>query len=273
MYLLFDIGGTNTRIAVSKDGESLQDFQIVPTPPLFEEGIRIFKQVGHNLANGQKYLKIAGGIAGPLDKTKSFLVTSPHINGWIEKPLKTSLEEIFNAPAVIQNDTALVGLGEASQGAGKEKKVVAYLGIGTGVGGVRIINQQIDTNSLGFEPGHQIIIPNGNCCNCGGKGHLETYISGYYLENKYQQKCQDIKDEVIWDEVAKYLSIGINNTIVHWSPEIVVLGGSVMKSIPLNKVISYLKEELVIFPQLPEITLAALGDNAGLYGALELVKC
>lgn len=269
MYLVFDIGGTNTRVAVSVDGETLQEPQLIATPALFEDGIKLFKQ----FANSQKFIKVAGGIAGPLDHGKTMLAASPHIKGWVNKPLKARLEEVFNAPVILENDTALVGLGEAARGVGKNKKIVAYLGIGTGVGGVRVVDGRIDLNAYGFEPGHQIIKPEGNLCNCGGKGHLETYVAGSYLERKYQQKCQDIKDELVWNEVAWYLSLGINNTIVHWSPEAVILGGSVMKSVSLDKVKSYLNDELKIFPCKPEIISSSLEDLAGLYGALELLKC
>jgi len=45
-----------------------------------------------------------------------------------------------------------------------------------------------------------------------------------------------------------------------------------MKSIPLDKVNTYLQETLTIFPQAPEIALAELGDLAGLYGGLTILK-
>lgn len=271
MYLVFDIGGTNMRVAVSADGQEITQSKIVPTPKDFEQGIQTLKQVSDELSGGEKITGIAGGIAGPLDKEKTMLVASPHISGWIQKPLKLELEKTFGCEVKLENDADLGGLGEATKGAGVGKNIVTFLTISTGVGGVRIVNGKIDENVLGFEPGHQIIVPDGNPCNCGGKGHLEAYVGGFYLEKKYQQKPEDIKDPQIWDEVAKYLSIGLNNTIVHWSPDIVVLGGSVMKSLSLDMVTTHLKNELKIFPQAPQIVLATLGHDAGLYGALHLL--
>lgn len=97
-------------------------------------------------------------------------------------------------------------------------------------------------------------------------------MGGYYLGRDYHQKGQDITDQAIWDKVTKYLAIGLNNTIVHWSPDVVILGGAVMKSISLDKVKSYLKDVLTIFPNPPDIVPAKLGDLAGLYGALQLLS-
>ncbi len=272
MYFIFDIGGTNLRVGISSDKKTLDKTKVLPTPESFEQGIQILKQSADELSKEEKIIGTAGGIAGPLDKEKTMLAASSHVKGWVQKPLKEELEKTFNCPVSLENDTAIEGLGEANFGAGKDKEIIAYITIGTGVGGMRIVNGSIDKNALGFEPGHQIIIPDGNLCACGGKGHLEAYVAGSYLEKIYGQKGKDIKDPAIWDQIARYLAIGLTNTAVHWSPEIIILGGSVSKSLPLEKVKAYLKEFLTVFPQAPEVTLATLGHDAGLYGALELLK-
>ncbi len=267
MYLVFDIGGTNTKIGTSLDGKKLTNTQIIPTPPDFETGINIIKQFSKDNIQA-----IAGGIAGNLDSEKSSLYKSPHLPGWVNKPLKQELENIFNTKVYLENDTALVGLGEATQGAGKDKNIVAYITISTGVGGVRIVDQKIDKNAQGFEVGHQIILPNGSICDCGGKGHWETLVAGSYLERIYKKKAEQITDQAVWDEVIKYISIGLHNVIVSWSPDIVVLGGSIIKSISLEKVKSQVSNLLTIFPNSPEIVLASLGDEGGLHGALRYLN-
>ena len=272
MHLVFDIGGTNMRLAISKDGQILDQTETVPTPKDFDRGIYTIKSVADKLSGEIKIQKIAGGIAGPVDRERTKLISSPHIPQWVNQPFKQKLEEVFDAPVILDNDCKLIALGEATAGAGKDKQIVAYLGIGTGVGGARIVNNKIDENALGFEPGHQIIVPDGNLCNCTGKGHLEAYVGGGYFEKIYGQKGENIKDPKIWDEVAKYLAIGVNNTIVHWSPDIVVLGGSVMKSLSIDLIQGHLKQELTIFPVMPEIIPAQLEDSGGLYGALQLLK-
>lgn len=272
MYFLFDIGGTNMRVGISSDKQSIKTTKIIPTPQDFEQGMQALQLASEELASGEKIEGVAGGIAGLLDKDKSMLISSPHIQGWAQKPLKSRLNEIFNCEVFLENDTALEGLGEAIKGAGAGKNIVAYISIGTGIGGVRIVEGKIDRNALGFEPGHQIIVIDGNPCSCGGKGHLETYVGGSYLEKIYQQKGEEITNPQIWNEVAKYLSIGLTNVAVFWSPDIIILGGSVSRSIPLDIIQANLKECLTIFPNPPQLTLGSLSHDAGLYGALNCLK-
>lgn len=272
MYFLFDIGGTNTRVGVSADGKTFKKTRIVPTPKDFDQGIQTLKQAADELSNGEKFTGVAGGIAGPLDKNKTGLIQSSHLPCWVNQPLRTDLENNFGCRVILENDTVMGGIGEAVKGAGAGNNIVAYIALGTGVGGKRIVEGKISKDSFNFEPGHQIIHPDGLLCNCGGKGHLEVYVSGSYFPQLYHKKGEDIKDPQIWDEISKNLAIGLVNTVVHWTPDIIVLGGGVSKSIPLEKVKSYLKEFLTVFPQTPEVMSATLGNDAGLYGALELLK-
>ena len=276
MFLLFDIGGTKMRIAISKDGESFEETKIVSTPQDFQKGIQTLTQIGKELMNGEKIKAVAGGIAGPLDKEKTMLLNSPNIPGWANKPLKDELEKSFEAPLQLQNDMALVGMGEALYGAGKNHRIVVYMTISTGVGGSRIINGKLDENAMGFEPGHQIIdINSDELCGCGGKGHLEALIGGNALERRYGKKPAEISDPTVWEEVAKSLAHGLHDTIVHWSPDIIILGGpTILKEIgiSLDRVQHHLKEIMTIFPEPPPLKKAELQDVGGLYGALALLK-
>lgn len=272
MYLVFDVGGTKTRIAVSSDGNTLSEPKIIPTVKDFTEALDTFKQAGDELSGGQKIDAVCGGVAGPLDAARTMLVSSPHVGDWVNKPLKSELEKIFNCPVSLENDADLAALGEATFGSGVNHKIVTYLTISTGVGGGRVVDGKIDQNALGFEPGHQIIVPDGNPCACGGKGHLESYVSGSGLQRAYGKKAEEISDPEVWEKVAEYLAIGLNNVSVFWSPDIIVLGGSVMQSIDLEKVKSYLNEVQTIFPTSPEVVLSKNGDRAGLYGALAFLS-
>lgn len=273
MYLVFDIGVTKMRLGVSEDGNTLLETKIVPTPKSFDQGLITFQKKAEELLKGKKVEMLAGGLKGPLDKTKSFSVNPPDLADWANKPIKERLQQALNVPVLLENDTALAGLSEAIRGLGTGKNIVAYVTVSTGVGGVRIVKDKIDENSLGFEVGHQVIDYKSDLiCGCGGKGHLEALIGGGSIEKRYQKKAEEITDPSFWDEIALFLAYGLNNTIVHWSPDIVILGGSVVKSIPLEKVKTYLKNILTIFPHSPEIVVAKLADEGGLYGALALIS-
>lgn len=267
MYLLFDIGGTKIRLAGTIDHQTISEPLILENPGDFETAISNIKEALPRLIQGQKIDKAAGGVPGPLNEAKDKLLRAPNLPGWADQPLKKLLQDLFQCPVMLENDAALVGLGEAIYGSGKGKKIVGFLTISTGVGGVRIVDGKIDDNSLGFEPGHQII-----SLEDGTTHDLESLVSGTAIEKIYHQKPENITDEAVWDRVAKFLSIGLHNVIVQWSPDIVVLGGGVMKSLPLELVQKHLQENLKIFPNPPGVVKASLGEKGGLYGALELIS-
>lgn len=279
MYILFDIGGTKMRVVAADYEKLLGNPVVVSTPKDFNDGIETLKRIIDNLSSelasqGRVVTAIVGGIAGPLDEGKTMLVKSPNLGGWVGNDIKNILRLAYKVPVVLENDAALVGLGEAHFGAGRGQSIVAYLTISTGVGGVRIIDGKIDHSSLGFEPGHQVIDPDNSICPTCDGNDLEAYVSGTAIEKRFGMKPYEIHDDAVWDELARFLAYGLNNTIVHWSPDIVVLGGSMMKEvgIPVPAVRKHLAEILKIFPNIPPIEKAELGDFGGLYGSLAYAR-
>lgn len=263
MFLLIDIGGTNTRLAVSRDGATFDKPKIVLTPPDFDEAMAQIETIAQKLSSHANIKAAAIGVPGPLDQAKTMILSAPNLPGWHNKPLKHKLEQKLGAPVSVENDASLAGLGEATVGAGVGHPIVAYLTISTGVGGTRIVNKKIDLNAIGFEPGHQIITSEQDKALS-----LEDCVSGAGLKNRYGKPAEQIADPVIWDKIAKLLAYGLNNVTVHWSPHCIVLGGSVMKSVPLDKLQNYFQQITTIFTKLPDLKLSALGDSAGLAGAL-----
>src|SRR3989338_5406491 len=144
MYILFDIGGTNMRVTASKDGETFSEPKIVSTPKDFDAGMRLLGELGRELAGGEKITAVGGGIAGTLSRDRSVFLNGPHLQGWNGKLISRVLETEFGAPSFVENDTAIVGLGEATAAAGKGHPIVVYMTVSTGVGGVRIVNERID---------------------------------------------------------------------------------------------------------------------------------
>jgi len=279
MYILFDIGGTKMRVVAADREKFLKEPVVVSTPKDFNEGLDTLKRIIDNLArdlagDDRAVTAIVGGIAGPLDADQTTLVRSPNLSDWVGHNLREALHMAYKVPVELKNDAALVGLGEAHFGAGRGKSIVAYLTVSTGVGGVRIIDGKIDRSSIGFEPGHQIIDLDKTLCPACDGNDLEAYVSGTSIEKRFGVKPYEIHDNAVWDELAKLLAYGLNNTIVHWSPDVVVLGGSMMREIgiPVPAVRKYLAEILKIFPVLPEIKKAELDDFGGLYGSLAYAR-
>lgn len=278
MYFIFDIGGTKTRVAVSTDKKTIGDYTIFDTPENFQQGVHAIISAARNLSNGQKITAIGGGIGASLDKGKNGIADSykninKSLSNWAGELLCSTLETELEAPVSLENDTVVIGLAEARQVKDFENKIIAYYTISTGVGGSLIINGKIAPNALGFEPGNQIIDPTQTLCmGCKKPGRLEDLIGGNYIEQRVGKPPEEINDEKFWDNIARYLAIGLANSSVHWSPDVIILGGSVMKKISIPKVEEYFKEYLTIYPETPEIVNAKLGDLAGLQGSIEYLN-
>jgi glucokinase len=266
MNILFDIGATRSRVAISPDGSSLSDMLTIPTAAVYEKGVKDLGKIISKLAKKDKINNVCGGVAGVLDENKSQLLRSPNLAGWEKQPLKKSLAEITGAKVYLNNDAALEGLGEATMGAGRRKQIVAFLTVGTGIGGVKVEDGRICPNLWGYEPGHQIIDVNGKV------GYWEEFAGGPAMEKVYGKKPEEIKDEAVWDQETRLLAIGIHNLILFWSPEILILGGGILKSIDLEKLKSYVREEMTMFPKIPEMVRSELGEKSGFYGAMAYLK-
>lgn len=268
MHVLFDIGATKMRVAGTKDLDSFHDLKTAETPENFEEGMEKLTGLIREVSGGE-IEAIAGGIAGSYIRKEDKLFASPNMKGWVNKPFGKILKEEFGVPMYIDNDTAMAVIGEAIRGAGKNYKIAGYITVSTGMGGSRAVGGVVDERAVTYEPGHQVILANGE------EKTLEELVSGNGVKKRFGKEPYEIQDEEIWNELAGYLGIGLYNTIVHWSPEIMVLGGPMITgnpSIPLEKVKKKVKDLLIMFPDLPEIVKSELGDENGLYGAMELLK-
>ena len=272
MYILFDIGATKMRVAASFDGRSFDRryVKIAATPKHFKDGIALLRLLARELSEHapraalRKVIGVAGGVAGSLDAKKETIFHAPNMSKWDNRPLKKELQKAFRTKNVfLENDTALVGLGEAVRGAGRGKQIVAYITVSTGINGVRIVNGEIDRSALGFEIGHQILDKN--------TAHTMEYFAGAAaLKKRYGMPAEKIHNPAVWKMAIKYLAIGIHNIILHWSPHVVVLGGGTIQSGNINAahVEKSVNKILTIFPKSPPIKKASLGDLGGLYGAL-----
>lgn len=258
------------RLALAEDHRRFGIPLILPTPNTYRTGIKQFFLMAERLLKeqGKKKLdRIIGGVPGPVDEKHQRLLAAPHLKDWAGKPLGADLRRALKAPVFLENDSALVGLGESTAGAGKGKRIVAYITVSTGVGGVRIVNGQIDVSASGFEPGHQIL-------DLSKEQEWESFVSGTAVQHLYHVSPHLLTDPQVWDRLARIVAIGLNNTIVHWSPNIVVLGGSMIvkdPGIPVNRIEVHLKKILKIFPAPPKLVKARLQDVGGLYGALALL--
>lgn len=275
MYLVFDIGGTKTRVARSLDGVTLDEIVKFDTDPTYHEGIQKFQKAVRSLIKGSVD-GIAGGIRGPLNHEKTGITKESVLLDWVGRNIVADIKKVCDVPVYLENDTAIVGLGEVHFGAGKGHSIVAYHTVSTGVGGARYVNGKIDQAHIGFEPGHQVLDIDFTLLGKGITGTLENLVSGTALQSRRGVKPYEIpQDDPVWDELARYLAYGLRNTIMYWSPDLIVLGGSMVIGDPRilrEDIVRHTIAVLEGFIPCPPIVDATLKDEGGLFGGLAILK-
>ncbi|NLG84789.1 MAG: ROK family protein [Firmicutes bacterium] len=183
-----------------------------------------------------------------------------------------------------------------------------YINIGRGVGAGLIINGRILQGSSvsAGELGHLVMVKNGEKCNCGARGCLETLASAKAIEKQAQRmvkqapqsllfhlakgvpnrinlemiaqaaKEQDPLAVSLFVQAAEWIGLAVAGMINILNPDIIMLGGRVVRTaeeIIMTKVRTVAKEnalpalfEMVTFVQ------PKLGPLSGAMGAIAAVK-
>ncbi len=271
MYLAIDIGGTHTRVAVSKDALTIEKRLEFLTSQDYATGLQNIVEAVHQLSLPMM-TKVGVGFPGRIDRRTGRILGAAHLHEWISHNLKDALEQEIKAMVVLDNDANLAALAEANIGAGQGFGRVGYLTLSTGVGGALVINGKLDQATLDSEPGHIIIDPQGKYWPyCEQTGCFESMASGTAFEQTFEIKAEDCKDPEIWEKHAKATSKGLVKIIEIWKPEVLVLGGGLTEvgEMFFSPLQSYTAE---LVAQMPEIKRAELGEDNVLLGGMLLTK-
>lgn len=263
MRIVFDIGGTHMRVARA-EGAALSDVMHAATLPEPRDALDALITLVMRVRGDRAVQSIVGGVAGVIS-SDGVVLSSPNLPAWEGFAIGARLAERFETSVEVRNDADLAGLGEAQYGAGRGARIVAHLRIGTGVGGTRIVDGTIDAHAHGFEPGHQVL-------DISSGATLESLVGGAALQKKYGAPAESLTRD-IFDTLTPVVAVGVWNAIVHWSPDVLVLGGSLVHdttAFRISDVQEGVKKVCRVIPSLPEIRIATLGDVAGLYGAAAL---
>ncbi len=252
-FLLIDVGGTWMRVARSSH-RRLLDVRIVHTPRQWSQGKQELVRIISRLFAGRKISAVVIGVPGKLNTKRDRILSAPNLHGWERQPVVRDLRFMIQAPVVMENDAALGGLGEARYGAGKKFRTSAYLTVGTGVGGCRIVRRRIDRRSQSLHPGQHIQVR--------GKT-LEDRIGGRSLR----------RSRVNWRQVTHDLASGLIQVVRSWPADGVVVGGGIVTNghIIWPRLKTQFQANLRPFPHAPKLLKGRLGPRAGLYGALAII--
>ncbi len=250
------------------------------------------------------------GIAGFVDAARSIVYFAPNLLGWRDGPLRDEVQKRVSLPVVVENDANAAAWGETRFGAGRDKKFIVLVTVGTGVGGGIIVDRQLLRGGFGVcaEIGHIQMVEQGRPCGCGQRGCWEQYASGGALVRYAREGAAEARVEaelllglgdgtpegitgVHVTEAAQQgdpVATAAFGTLGHWlgqgladlaavlDPELFILGGGVSEAgdLVLEPTRAAFEELLTGRGRRPtaEVVLAQLGNDAGLVGAADLAR-
>lgn len=305
-----DIGGTSVKIGLFESTGELIDKWEVRTRSE-DGGINILPDVAASIRSKVQEMgldlkrDIAGagmGIPGPV-LSDGYVEVCVNL-GWHNANPQEELSKLLDGiPVKSGNDANVAALGEMWQGGGMGCRDLVMVTLGTGVGGGVIIDQRIITgkHGLGGEIGHiHVRDEEKEHCNCGGQGCLEQVASatGIAREARRAMAASDkpsalrqFGDEVTAKDVldaakagdemaaevaetaARYLGLVFAQVALTVDPECFVVGGGVSKAgtYLTDLIDKYYKYYSPISDNKGIISLAKLGNDAGIYGAARLI--
>ncbi len=213
------------------------------------------------------------------------ILTTPK-QGWTGFNVVNAIREGIEQPVPIafETDVNAAVFGEAEFGAGRNHRNIAYVTIGTGIGGAFLHDGEIIHGRMHPEIGH-LIVPDldkefgkdTNVCpfhtSC-----LEGRAAGPAIEARWGTPGGDLPDDhPAWELQAKYLALGCIDLTASWSPDIIILGGGVSQKAGLiDRVRAEFETISGGYWALPPLDLylqtPALDQLAGIVGSLSLAQ-
>lgn len=245
-----DLGGTQLRAAVvTLQGEVIER-ESVRTPGSREEIISALVGLVRHAVHraGTRRLRGVGvSTGGRVDHSNGVVVDSTALlPGWHDVPLAMLIERETGLRAWVDHDGKCAALAEARFGLLRAASHAIVVHVGTGIGGGLIINGNVvrGTANAAGEIGHLSVDVHGPRCSCGNVGCVELYASGSGLARMAKEAGLDLSAEALshrageGDRTAQEILTkggaalgavlaGLVNAL---NPEVVVVGGSVLKS-------------------------------------------
>ena len=304
LIVAVDIGGTHIRVAVYEPNSIIPLEHHRTRSQASRVGVydRLVKAI-ETVWPKEKVDAIGMASPGPLDPHTGTILATPNIPEWQNFPLAEKLCKQFGVPVYLDNDANMAGLAEWQYGAGQSHQDLVYLTISTGIGGGVISNGHLLQGFRGMaaELGHMIIDADGPVCGCGYHGHVESFSSGPAIARYVNEQislgqkstiqpspnlnARDVADAALqgdllaisaFERAGRYLGIGVANYLAIFDPSILIFGGGVSQvGDLLFKPFEESLRKHTFHPHYLDnliITKAALGDDAGLLGALALAR-
>ena len=313
LFIGVEIGASKHQVAIG-DGDG-NIYETIAGKVVLQDGAdgvlawmkeKIPLMIEKSAAYGGKVEAIGIGFGGIIESATGLSLVSVQVAGWEMFNIKEWFEKTFRLPTVVVNDTVTGGYAEYCTGSGKGSKQFFYTNIGSGIGGVFILNGEY-YDGLGFGAAYfgHTYIPDWTSEVPGALCKVETMCSGFGIEKRLRRKgyvpadsammemcggksehitCKMLEDAgrakdtfalMEIDRLARSYAVGLSNVITLFSPDCVSIGGGVAKmgDLLLEPVRRYV-DELVFISSKGKYKIVACchGDNAVLTGSILFAK-
>ena len=228
----------------------------------------------------------------------------------VERRIRARLGRRVGRRTIVENDANAAAWAEYRFGAGREESRLVCVTMGTGIGGGMVNQGRVFRGRYGIagEFGHMIVVPGGHRCECGNRGCWEQYASGNALVREARElarsnspvahtllelaggnpeaitgplvteaaRAGDPAAVELFEDVGRWLGIGVANLAAALDPGTVVIGGGVSDAdeLLLGPCREAFRRTLTGRGFRPELTIARakLGPAAGLVGAADLSR-
>ncbi len=255
IHIGFDLGGSFLKAAAFALDGTLRKSLSRDTSQCHKAGdyVDLLREAAACLSENARPRGIGIAVAGVLDLDAGRVVDSPNLPALRDFRLLEALQDAFSSvPVRMINDASAAALGEYFAGAGAGCRSMFIMTLGTGVGGGFVQDGELWGGASGMagEIGHMVIERDGKLCNCGSRGCLEAYFSGWSLIRDAQAHARRQPDSAIgsldeispvslaelaasgdqaakalWEGGGRALGIGIANVMNLLNPESIVLVG------------------------------------------------
>ncbi len=304
VFIGIDLSAPNLRAAtISQDGVIGDRREAVIEPDRLVE--QVAQVVTDLRRSNNKIASVGIAIPGLVNRQTDRVVVSRDLPSTVREDLHAEFMAATGLRVELENDANAAAYGEYKVGAGRGSRDMFYITIGEGIGGAIILDGKLWTGASGFagEVGHITIDTEGDECECGNTGCLETLASAPNIVRRANERlyrdstsslsklsinkrftADDIAHEARNDDdfslmmierTGKYIGTGVASIINLLNIERIVLGGGVMDAgdLILKPIIQEAKRR-AFQPCFEATTILAaeLGTDAAAIGAAMLAR-
>ena len=301
-----DVGGTKTAAARVGANGAVLAYTSRPTPADdMAATLATMVEVARDVLSDD-VMGIGVAAAGLVERTSGVLRFAPNL-AWRNAPLVSHMHDVLGLPVVADNDNTAAAWGEFRFGAGRGRRDMLLVGVGTGIGGGIVADGRLVRGAHGFaaEIGHIVMDPDGPVCGCGNRGCWEQFASGQAVTRGGRRAVEqgaagslaersggdpsrvdgpmvteaatagDAVSRAILSGVGEWLGVGIAGLVNILDPELVVVTGGVASAgdLVLDPARAAFRRTVEAVDHRPEVPIVpgALGAHTGVVGAAALI--